>query len=171
MDKKDRKRQYNKETYEWLKEHNLCTKCKKQAAYTLNGRVLCYECSYKNNDRFKKSYQNKKTQMRIRCNEEYAYYKQQGICPICRKRPAPKGHTLCSVCLGKRKKRYDKNKVKSYAREDAIADGLCRTCLKENVKPGYKVCEKCYENLSIAQEKADRSYLRKSNHWFFIKHY
>ena len=79
--------------------------------------------------------------------------------------------TLCSVCLGKRKKRYDKNKVKSYAREDAIADGLCRTCLKEKVKTGYKVCEKCYENLSIAREKADDRYFRESNRLFFIKNY
>lgn len=171
MDKKDRKRQYDKETYEWLKEHHLCTKCKKQDAYTLIGRILCYECSCKNIDRVKKRYRDKKVHILIKEKERNEHLKQHGICIRCRKRPARKGHTRCSVCSGKDKKYYDENKIKSYAREDAIANGLCCTCLKEKVKPGYKVCENCYENLSIAQEKADRSYLRKSNHWFFIKNY
>lgn len=171
MDKEDRKRQYGKETYEWLKQHHLCTKCKNQDAYTLNGRVLCYECSCKDQKRLKKSYWDKRTQVLIFKKEEYEYYKKLGICTRCHTRQAREGHTECSVCCGKRKKHYDENKVKSYAREDAIANGMCRTCLKEKVKPGYKVCEKCYDHLIQMGEKADHSYIRKTNDLFFIKNY
>ena len=171
MDKKDRKRQYNKETYEWLKEHHLCTRCKKQDSYTLIGRAICYECALKRREYGKKRYRDNVKKNPDYNKERYNNYKKQRICTTCHKRQAQEGHIECSVCLGKHKKYYYEHKVKSCDREDAIANGMCYTCLKEKVKPGYKVCERCYENLVKASQKADNSYFRKTNDLFFIKNY
>lgn len=161
----------DKENYEWRKQHHLCIRCKKQDAYTLNGRVRCYECALKNSAYMKKRRHDNLKKDPDYNKEIYNNYKKEGICTRCKKRPAREGRTECSVCYGKLKKHYDENKIKSYAREDAIANGMCRTCLKEKVKPGYKVCEKCYDHLIQMGKKADHSYIRKTNDLFFIKNY
>lgn len=171
MDKKDMKRQYNKETYEWLKEHHLCTKCKKQDAYTINGKVLCYECSLKRNKQLKKYNLEHKEKARINRKEKYEYYKQFGICTSCHRRTTSEGRTLCDICLSKNRNHYYAKRVLSHAKEDAIAKGMCSNCLKEKAKPGYKVCENCYDRLVQISKKADRSHLSNSNKLFFIKNY
>lgn len=166
---------YDKEKYEWLKEHHLCVSCKKQDAYTLGGHIYCYECNSKRLVRSEEYRQSHREQRRAMDKERYEYFKQKGICAGCRKRVAKEGHVYCDVCLGKFKKRHASTYIKSYTREEAVSNGMCRTCLKEKVKPGYKICEKCYQkccdNLSEARKKAGHSYWRDANHLLFIPNY
>lgn len=48
-DKRAYHREYMKERRQWLKDHHMCTECGNQDAYTLNGRLRCYDCNEKHN--------------------------------------------------------------------------------------------------------------------------
>lgn len=39
--------EYNRERYQWLKDHHMCIKCSKQDYRTLEGFVCCEECAEK----------------------------------------------------------------------------------------------------------------------------
>lgn len=46
-DRRKYHKEYMRDYRKWLKEHHFCVSCKKQDAYTLNGRIQCFECNEK----------------------------------------------------------------------------------------------------------------------------
>lgn len=70
----------------------------------------------------------------------YEKDKENGICTRCRKRKADPGHTTCTFC----RETMRRARVKMPERTGRYEQGLCFFC-DNPVKPGYKVCEKHYQ--------------------------
>jgi predicted amidophosphoribosyltransferase len=73
-------------------------------------------------------------------NEEYKFYKERGICVLCRKELAAIGRVSCPECLDKQKERSkkqwienkDKLKLQRKRYDDLhIAFGICVRCHKK----------------------------------------
>lgn len=70
----------------------------------------------------------------------YEKDKKNGICTRCRKRKADPGHTTCTFCRETMRRAH----AKMPERTGRYEQGLCFFC-DNPVKPGYKVCEKHYQ--------------------------
>lgn len=149
--KKERKSkaQKAKERYQRRKENNICVFCQKQDAYTLSGKVLCFECSQKRDKYLKDYYSKNAMEKKSKNKEKRAKCAQQGICTNCKKRKAEDGFKLCPVCRAKRRK---KNKEAAERRGVVTNEMLpyldvCHRCRKEPLMEGKKVCESCHEKI------------------------
>lgn len=80
---------------------------------------------------------------------EYLFYKERGLCPICRKARAAPGHTQCAECIYKqvlRGMKRDKQEAREYARkkrEARKADGRCVSCGGRPAEDGKTLCKVC----------------------------
>lgn len=132
----------------WTKMQR-CIECKKQDAYTLSGRQLCYECCEKaairrhnaaanDEDFYKKQYTHKKIVREER--------KSLGLCVDCGKRPMESGD-LCWFCREK-KRAYDReyyHKTKKIVPDKKPDENICTRCKKNPRAFGIKLCSDCYE--------------------------
>lgn len=93
--------------------------------------------------------------------EEYKFYKEHGICAVCRNEPVAIGRVSCPECLDKAKERSKKqwieNKEKINTRRKKcddihIAFGICVRCHKKEATKGQK-CYECY----IGQIRRDKA--------------
>lgn len=106
----------NKERYDWLKEHNICTKCGQ--ANAIKNQTLCIDCAVKARERTYKWYANLDDNTRKKYREKYRkerYYKlkEQGICTRCGKRKIVNSETLCDWCLKKQSLRNHKRYLRN----------------------------------------------------------
>ena len=90
-----------RERRKWYREHNCCTECGKQDAYTIGGRCRCYECNEKKRINegyspevdslfFSKPKQDRKDYSTIP-REQYI---ERGMCYICGQ-PVKEGYRVC----------------------------------------------------------------------------
>ena len=129
---------------EYLRTNKRCTKCQRQDAYTLNGRLLCAECAQKANEYNKSKRDKAKAAERQKSN--YNLLKEKGICTRCGKRKAENGITVCSICREKlRQMRSDERRKKGIFPKGE--SGYCARCNKEKAIEGKKVCKSCYDYL------------------------
>ena len=70
----------------------------------------------------------------------YEKDKANGICTRCRKRKADPGYSTCTFC----RETMRRARVKMPERTGRYEQGLCFFC-DNPIKPGYKVCEMCYQ--------------------------
>lgn len=105
--------------------------------------------------------------------DQYQYFVERGICPVCCEFEAAKGHVLCAVCLFERREKAREERMRrqeegrcqqcgrpcigsycsnckaeiaAYRRERAArleAHGICVTCGKRLAERGKKQCERC----------------------------
>ena len=167
-------REYNRETYYWRKEHQICVKCGREDAEP--HKTFCAKCAEKNRHAGKRYWADLPEEARKkaiqRTSERKRSLKAQGLCMRCG-RKAAKGKVYCIECLLKARRRnreqYDAKRVKTNFKE-----GLCCRC-NEPIVPGKKLCAK---HLKIAQrciEIARRArslgkhLWRKDNNWIFKK--
>lgn len=152
-----------KERYQWIKENHICMRCLKQDAYTLSGRVLCFDCTQERHKYYKNYYFKKSKELLENAKEKRAECSQQGICTCCMKRKADDGFKLCSNCRAQKRKKH---------REDAERKGIvtnetlpyldvCHRCRREPLMEGKNVCESCYEELveNIAKNRQSRLFV------------
>ena len=104
--------EYDRDTYYWLKQGHFCTKCRKQDAYTLNGRSLCYECSVKDAKRHRDKRISNNEKVRKHDREHRNSLIEKGICPKCKSRPLTKGYKSCAYCRAKIRKQNHKHNLK-----------------------------------------------------------
>lgn len=136
----------------WTKMQR-CVICKKQDAYTLSGRQLCYECCEKaaikrrkaavNDENFyKKQYAHKKLIREERTG--------LGLCADCGKRPIESGD-LCLFCRAK-KRAYDREYYHKYRKvpNEPLSEEICVKCKKHPRAFGTKLCANCYEQICRA---------------------
>lgn len=166
-EKRAQERELSKLLYKRRKENRLCTKCGEQDDRTLSGKVFCQKCRDK---LFECRAKNAK--------ERYLWYKSHKMCTQCGKKDAYTlgGRTRCYECAERERVRkgltayidplsFSANKKdrKDYSkipREQFAERGLCSVCGKP-VKPGYKVCDNCYERLADMRSKNDRTVFRE----------
>ena len=148
--------EYDRDTYYWLKQGHFCTKCRKQDAYTLNGRSLCYECSVKDAKRHRDKRISNNKEVRKHDREHRNSLIEKGICPKCKSRPLTKGYKSCAYCRAKIRKQNHKHNLKKgcIPREMKYSLDLCVTCgkpldgqIKVNGEPSH-LCSKCYQKAS-----------------------
>lgn len=105
-------------------------------------------------------------------HEEYVWFKEHGICPICGKTKAAPGKVSCDACLEKHRKsdrvRYknkDRAQVNAYQkerRERLKADGMCSRCGQRKAENGKTMCLEC----AIKYRRWNRErYSRHSRHY------
>ena len=111
-----------KERYQWIKENHLCVQCHKQDAYTLSGRVHCFECTQKDKEYRQKSYWKDPEKDKIRKQKKHDESEQQGICVRCHKRKPIDGLKMCPTCLAKNRKNteYGQRKTELHREETLI---------------------------------------------------
>ena len=147
MTRLDYVRAYQRETYQWRKQHRVCVRCGKEDAEP--HKVLCAECAAKcaaSNKRYWDALDDvsrqKFAQQKRALREQL---KSMGLCPRCGKK-ALNGRKHCLECLLKArrvsKQQYEVRRVKTN-----FTEGTCRYC-NEPVEPGKKLCAK---HLEIAQ--------------------
>ena len=126
-----------RERYIFRRSNGLCVDCGEEA---VENRCRCVECAERNKDTLK---------------DEYWFFVKMGICTKCGKYTAAPGRRKCEVCLAKdaeshMKMREAKGKGNSNhkeylkrRREEAKKQGICRSCLKRKVMPGWSMCHEC----------------------------
>jgi predicted amidophosphoribosyltransferase len=129
-----------KKYYDDRKAKGLCVRCSKPLD---RDSVICSECTEQN---------------RIEENKTYHFYKENGICPLCKTRQVYNG-TYCELCRAKRteyqtkwlennpdkkaeeleRKKVRRKNQRDYRREN----GLCTTCGAKLHDTNYVQCERC----------------------------
>lgn len=162
---KEKQHESRKLLYWSRKERHLCVLCGKQDAYTLSGKIRCYDCSQKWNKRNREYTRNYSQSHKDKIKEYRDTLKKNGICVVCEKNPAVKGKTRCSVCATRQNFRQAQRNAE---RNPTLPDG-CLRCHHNPRKPGFKVCERCYEQMirtqAIGQEKIRETMSRENHPW------
>lgn len=125
-----------------LQAVGVCPRCGKNLLY--GDEKSCVECRAKSAETMSKirsadveKYNERQKAWR---KARYEKDKENGICTRCRKRKADPGHTTCTFC----RETMRRARVKMPERTGRYEQGLCFFC-DNPVKPGYKVCEKHYQ--------------------------
>ncbi len=95
-------------------------------------------------------------------SEWYYWYKDHGICPVCKKRDADEGYTTCLVCRMDLRAKGETHKTESSHRHQqwlkrrrdlCYAFGVCVTCEKRDAENGKSICKICAVKAKIRAEK------------------
>lgn len=137
--------------YEYYKHQHRCVACMRTDAFTLAGKVLCAECSEKNNERMRQTYSRDPSVKLERQKERFERLKAAGICVQCGKRPVPDApiHSRCEYCRAKNARR----RVPQKKADTATQCGLCCRCFRKLEDTDSKLCRSCLEQLAAAREK------------------
>lgn len=140
-----------KADYQYLKKNHLCVLCGTKDAYTLAGRCYCQDCAEKQVERGRKYREENRQKFNRRANERRNALIAAGKCTSCG-RPTEDGFSQCRRCLAKRRNNYAANRSPeiNWPRGD---NGICWQCNKEPVKPGFKLCSKCYDRQLVSLSK------------------
>lgn len=159
-------KKYDKERYEWLKEHHICVRCKKEKAE--KGKLFCLICKMDRRD------QNKKRKLTTEQKEKNRIHKQRrydiliafGICPRCGKREHKENSIFCGRCSAIRnnKEMNRRRKNGTIARVLFGTEGYCSICGK-TTENRQKQCKRCLENSRKNIKKAIEESLKKENYF------
>lgn len=125
-------KKYDKERYEWYKEHHICVRCKKEKAE--KGKVYCLVCKMDKREQNKNRNltTEQKERKRMHNLRRYDLMVAFEICPKCGKREHKNNSIFCGRCSVNRN-----NKAMNNRREkDIIArvlfgtEGYCSVCGK-----------------------------------------
>lgn len=138
--------------YEMMKKHHLCTRCGEKDAYTIGGRILCYDCTEKHNAYMREKWEKDeefREKEHKRKQELKNYRIENRLCVRCGK-PLPEytNKKQCGICRAKDRRRVEKKRIEKGCTPRFLFDGVtrCKTCGKEEVVKGYKLCSRCLEN-------------------------
>lgn len=157
-------------SYNALKKRNhLCICCKRQDAYTLGGRSLCYDCAEK--QRLAKRVYMRENAEKIHARKKKARerYVKEHRCVRCGK-SLPDGYPLktCKKCLARCAEGWKRYTIKRYGFDEYWRkkthgkNGLCWQCNKKPIEIG-KMCKDCH---AAAVERGLKSlqYINKEKH-------
>lgn len=167
-------KRYDKERYEWCKEHHICIRCKREKAE--KGKLYCLVCKMDKREieRKRKLTEQQKEKNRIHKKRRYDILVAFGICPRCGKNEHKYSSIFCGKCASIRNnKEMNKRRQRGItARVLFGTEGYCSVCGKPS-KLGQKQCDRCLDNsrrtIKIALEKSlqEENYFRMINENFF----
>ena len=135
----------SREEKQFFKENNLCFKCH---AKVYDGKRYCETCRIEQAECNKRYYKRNREKIcekeNERRNKKRAERRELGLCPRCGKK-AMTGRKYCGLCLEYAKNRQRERRGNTVLRSESYQYGLCYQCKKEDVIPGKKLCEKCYQ--------------------------
>ncbi|MCM1221385.1 MAG: hypothetical protein NC548_43590 [Lachnospiraceae bacterium] len=154
-EKKEKRKQYQKERYHWLKSKGICVHCGQEKAQ--KGTVLCRMCTINSSQYSVERYHRKTPEQLEHYKEyqkEYQHMRRQkllaeGVCTRCGKRPARAGYKSCKICSAEDcKKHKEKRLEKGIMPRFIMGKGeYCYFCGKSGCN-GEKVCPECRERLT-----------------------
>lgn len=158
--------------YDWYKSHGICVDCGREKA--AKGKTRCLVCLSINAEKaFKyRASLNEERQAeekrRVSDKKKRIYHdrKAQGLCPYCG-RQAENGKMQCDRCRAKNRLAAERSRrARGIKSQQVICEDetICSTC-KKPVKPGYKVCERCYDNIIRAGKTGQAHCNRKASYW------
>ena len=160
-EKREKRRLYNREIYNWRKENGICVRCGKEKAY--KGSVNCLECRMEHRESSKQSHYKHRDdegylQHRAETSKKTFYKrKQQHICIRCGKQmPDSTTTNMCERCKvivnrNERERAHEAGVLPNTLRGNGTYCAICRKPVEEH---GKKLCNKCYENACNALVKA-----------------
>lgn len=145
-----------RERYHWYVSHGICPFCLNDAQ---PGRVRCAVCLEKNYASHQKHDANRTEKQKsdylqkhkLHQREKRQRLKEQGICPVCMKRPVSIGFKSCIECRTKEKQKTERE-GKSYRK----TLGLCAYCDEPPI-PGKRCCPKHYASRIVSITKCRQS--------------
>ena len=159
-------KRYDKERYNWLKEHHICVRCRKEKAE--KGRLFCLVCQMdkREQDRNRKLTIEQKERKRKHNQRRYDVMVALGICPRCGKREHKSNSIFCGICSAiKNNKEMNKRREKGItARVLFGTEGYCSICGKPT-DFGQKQCKRCLENSRKSIKIAIKESLKKDNYF------
>lgn len=156
-----------KQNREYYVSHGICPRCKKQRLY--NGEWACIECRALESERFRRRYhENADFRERVlrtsneRHLRQWENRKNEGICGVCGRRKAAKGHSLCEVCMisKRNKQRMD------IPRSERVSYGMCYICGEPLDREG-RSCTKCATECASRLRRNPNKMWRRSNELMF----
>lgn len=167
--KREKKRAYNKERYQWYKSMGICPQCGQNPA--CKGHVCCLECRFKDNERSYKAYYKNTDKIRARISKNDKKLRQKrkgaGLCTVCGKRKPVEGLKYCDQCRKRlNARRRERADLKREIPVFLYGDGRhCSICGKP-VLEGSKLCPEHHRNALQALDKAhEASLLKKYGGW------
>ena len=158
-ERREQKRIYLKECRAFWREHGICTKCGKEKAF--NGRRLCADCLYKENERHRKRVISDEERVRRNEHKKEWYYdhKANGLCVNCSRKATP-GMVYCADCRMIMRRSNEQWAQKSGRKKGYDEAGLCIRCGGDRVE-GRKLCADCLEkqreSMAYARQFAGRN--------------
>jgi hypothetical protein len=150
-----------------LRDLHVCKSCKRQDAFTLNGRAYCAECAAKNAERKRKWRGENPEESRARSRQSREKYAMENRCTVCGK-PLPYmcGFKTCASCREhSRQLRAEKRWRENPDRFIRGTPGICYRCVKRPVMEGKKVCKQCYESgLPVAMANLEKANVSNMEH-------
>lgn len=156
---------YVRETQDWYFSKGICCICKENEIYKDTRK--CLVCLMDEREKAVELRKNMKTEIKYK---QAQHRKRKldlciafGICRSCQKRDILKGHTMCEICLAKKRNKYiseieNKGIIPRYMR---VEMGLCYVCGKNPIVKNKKVFADCLkskqEAIRICQLKTDNS--------------
>lgn len=167
---------YDKERYQWLKEHHICVRCKKEKAE--KGGIYCLVCKMdkREQERNRKITPEQKERKRIHNKTRYDVMVAFGICPRCGKREHKYNSIFCGKCSAIRNdKNMTKRRNKGITARVLFGDGeYCSVCGKPT-ENGSKQCKRCLENsrrtirIALQESFKTENYFREQIKLDFLK--
>ena len=158
--------------YDWYKAHGICVDCGRETAAKGKTRCLvCLSLSAEKSYQYRKSLSEEKRieqERKASDRKKHIYYdrKAHGLCPYCG-RSIKSDEKQCGICKAKNRLNAERyRRARGIESQQIICEDetICSTCSKP-VKPGYKVCERCYENIIRAGKIGQAHCDRKSAYW------
>ena len=144
---------------EIMKQRGRCILCRKEDAFTMNGRALCAECAEKNQRRL--STPEMKAYVHKYNTERHARLTEAHICTWCGiQMPEDYEYTRCPKCRTKQLILERARRTPKWNDPD-----LCSRCHKEPPIEGKKLCKACYEKALRAIERANAAVDRTNHPW------
>lgn len=136
-----------KEWYHMKKAAGVCTKCRREDAYTMAGRSLCAECAQYGREIMAKMWRDPSGAAKERHRQRDAHRRDErrmaGLCTLCGKE-VETPYTRCPNCRAKIRARKERKR-----REAGIMprgeNGRCYLCNKAPALPGRRLCQACHD--------------------------
>ena len=137
-------KEYDKERYEWLKEHHICVRCRKEKAES--GRVYCLLCKMDKREieRKRTLTEHQKERNRVHKKQRYDILVAFGICPRCGKREHKENSIFCGRCsVIRNNNEMNKRRKKGITSRVLFGtEGYCSVCGKTTENRTISFCTK-----------------------------
>lgn len=138
-----------KEYRKLLKQNHICRNCKKQDAYTLNGRTYCAECAEKNAEQKRNARKKDGGEKdRIACRKHQEKNRKEHKCVYCgRKLQEDYNYKTCVYCRAKNRKYLEQRRREAgmISWDMRCSSDICFQCGKNPPIEGKRLCKECYE--------------------------
>lgn len=133
-----------------LKKYHICRECKKQDAYTLNGRTYCADCAEKIAERKRKERaKDGGLKNKIACKKWKEKNESEHRCKKCGRALADSyTYKTCEYCRAKQRERLRKRRIENgiLPWDMRCNSDVCFQCGKKTPISGKRLCKECYES-------------------------